>query len=241
MQPSWNFRKFFALHCVALFLLLSLLWITPLRHLWQELDIALFRALNGYIKGRPLQQVFWATANIKITDLFGAFYLLFLYLTFIFEEKGLERKKRIAALFFTIIWFEISILTCKQVLTPICEYYKLSRHSPTVDLHDFISLSNVLPWLKVKDSSYFCFPADHGAIIIQWCLFFTFFAGRSRGIIAFLFALFLLLPRLISGAHWFSDLAVGSVSICLIAYAWATATPLFAHIQNLCQRLARAR
>lgn len=235
----WNTKKFFIIQSLVLFLLLSLFWIEPLQVLWQKIDSIVFRACNDYLRERPLQQVFWATSNIKITDLFGALLLVSLFCTFIFEAKGEERKRRIVAFLFTLVWFEVSILFCKQVLTPLCEYYKISRHSPTVDLHHFVSLSSVIPWLKVKDSSYFCFPADHGAIVIQWCMLFCFFSDRFRGTVAFLSTLFLLLPRLISGAHWFSDVAVGSLSISLFAYGWATCSPFYTILYRFLCRLLK--
>lgn len=238
---AWNKRKFITLHLVAFFLLYSLFGCNVLATLWHSIDIYVFRTLNDFIRERPLQQVFWACCSIKLTDLYGAVYLAMLFILFIYETKGLERRKRLASFLFTIIWFEITILTCKQLLTPLCEYLQISRHSPTVDINDHLALSSILPWLPVKDSSCFCFPADHGTIVIEWWLLFTFFAGRLRGMITLLPTVFILLPRLISGAHWFSDLAVGSVSITLIAFAWATATPLYAYLYQFLSKITRVR
>jgi hypothetical protein len=46
--------------------------------------------------------------------------------------------------------------------------------------------------------------------------------------VAGLLAFALVWPRMISGAHWITDLLVGSASVALVAWALALATPLAA-------------
>lgn len=240
-MSSWKIRKFCYLHLGAFFLLFSLFGCHMTANIWHTIDVHVFRALNEYIRERPIQQVFWACCNIRLTDIFGAIYLGLIFILFINEAQGKERRRRLASLIFTLIWFEITIFSCKQFLTPICENLHLARHSPTISLSKYVALSTILPWLPVKDSSCFCFPADHGTIVIQWWLLFTFFAGRLKGTITMIPAILLLLPRLISGAHWFSDLAVGSVSITMIAFAWATASPLYGYLYRFLYRITKVR
>jgi membrane-associated phospholipid phosphatase len=229
-------RSFFAFHALAITLIASL-FLLPSHALWHVVDTACFVTLNSSIIDHPIQQAFWAVSNIKITDVFGGAFLLGCFLMYIFEEKGQERRKRVAHLLYTLIWFEISILLCKQCFTPICEHLGVSRHSPTVLIKEAVRLSTVIPWAKIKDSSYFCFPADHACIVFQWCSFLWFFTGWKRGLSAFLFSTLFLLPRLISGAHWLSDILVGSGSIVIIALAWALCTPLLNWWMNRLYRI----
>ena len=231
-------RWFFVLHLFAALLVGSLL-VPPTDAVWRDFDTFCFRSLNESIIGHPVQQAFWAIANIKITDIFGASFLLFSFLIYIFEAQGNERRQRVAQFLYTLVWFEISILICKQVYTPICESNGISRHSPTIVLPDAFMLSEVIPWAKIKDSSCFCFPADHASIVFQWCAFLWYFAGWRRGISIFLCSAIFLLPRLISGAHWTSDLIVGSGSVVLIALAWALNTPLYGWAMKRLYRLVR--
>jgi membrane-associated phospholipid phosphatase len=219
-------RSFFALHAIALALIASL-FLLPSDTLWNIVDTACFTTLNTSIVDHPIQQALWAVANIKITDIFGASFLLGYFVMYIFEGEGQERRKRTAQLLYTLVWFEISILFCKQCFTPICEHLGVSRHSPTVLMKGAVMLSEVVPWAKIKDSSYFCFPADHACIVFQWCAFIWFFAGWKRGLFSYLLSVIFLLPRLISGAHWLSDLLVGSGSIIIVVLAWALCSPLF--------------
>jgi membrane-associated phospholipid phosphatase len=203
------------------------LFFGPFRAFWEFLDRSCFLTLNNYVREHPLQQIFWALANIRITDIFGALYLLGTFVLYVFEAKNEERKFRGAQLLYTLIWFEISILLCKQVLTPLLISLGAIRHGPSVSIPHCCMLSEAAPWEKIKDSSLFCYPADHGTIVIQWCVFFIFFAGWRRSISVCLFSIFLLLPRLIAGAHWLSDLLVGSTSIVACIIAWAMYSPLY--------------
>ncbi len=229
-------KRLFFLHLIPLFLMASLFFIPETASLWWAFDHASFRFLNTSIAGHPIQEVFWSLANIKITDLYGAFFYLSSFLLYVYEAKTKEeRRLRLGYMIYTIIWFEISILFTKQLLTPICEYIKISRHSPTVMLPDVIRLSIFCPWAKIKDVSHFCFPSDHAVIVFQWCFFFTYFAGFSRGIFVSLFSTVFLLPRLISGAHWMSDILVGSMSIVIIAFSFATQSRLYDICMNWIQ------
>lgn len=196
-------------------------------HFWGKIDLAVFTTLNNYIVDHPIQQIFWAAASIKITDIFGAFFLLGFFLLFVFEVDGDLRRKRLRALLFCLVWFEIGMLLSKQVLTPYMMEHDFSRHSPSEIISNSFRLSQVLPWLKVKDSSLFCFPADHGAIVLQWCGFMWFFGNWRKGLLALFFSTIFLLPRLISGAHWMSDLMVGSLAWVLVLAAFSFFSPLY--------------
>ena len=229
-------RWFFVFHFLAALLLASL-FVPPTDAVWRAFDTAVFRLLNSAIVSHPVQQAFWAVANIKITDIFGASFLLSSFLLYAFEAQGTERRRRFAQLMYTLLWFEISILVCKQVYTPLCEGHGLSRHSPSLVVQGGLMLSEIVPWAKIKDSSYFCFPADHASIVFQWCAFVWFFSGWKRGLGVLLCSLLFLLPRLISGAHWASDLIVGSGSVVLMALAWALHTPLYGRIMNRLYRV----
>lgn len=231
-------RSFFVLHIVAIALIASL-FLLPSTAVWHAIDTTCFTYLNSSIIEHPIQQAFWAFFNIKITDVFGASFLLGCFLMYIFEAQGQERRKRVAQLIYTLIWFELSILLCKQCITPICEHVRLSRHSPTVVMGGSVMLSEVAPWVKIKDSSYFCFPADHACIVFQWCAFLWYFTGWKRGLFAYFFSFVFILPRLISGAHWLSDLLVGSTSIVIVALAFALYSPLFNWIMTGLYRLVK--
>ena len=59
-------------------------------------------------------------------------------------------------------------------------------------------------------------------------MLFRSLAGWKWAVASLALTPFFVLPRMISGAHWFTDAAVGGVFFCLIVLSWALCTPLWA-------------
>jgi len=222
----------------ALLLPLSL-FVLPTKSLWASFDSWVFHTCNSFVAHHPIQRIFWALANIKITDLFGAFFLLGCFMSYIFEAAGQERRKRTAQLLYTILWFEITILLSKQLfITPLINTLSLWRAGPTILFpNTSYFLSKLISWHKIKDVSHSSFPGDHAIIVCQWCALFYYFAGKKWGIPTALLSILFLLPRIISGAHWISDLLVGSLSIVAVALFIATSPFVKERIMALFYRL----
>lgn len=230
-------RPFLLLHLAAFGLFGS--WFLPgLSSFWQYLDISLFEALNGSLEGRPLTQIFWALGNVKISDLFGAIFMLTFSLIYAFDSGREKARMRLAEFIYVLIWFELGILALKEVLYPnfIAEHFL--RDSPTLVSKASVLLSEVAPWLKIKDSSHWCFPSDHAFIIFQWAGFITCFCGWRLGLLAYVSSIFFILPRLIAGAHWLTDSLLGSLPLSLIVIAWACYTPLMPLSLSYLERLS---
>src|SRR6185369_8486193 len=100
-------------------------------------------------------------------------------------------------------------------------YLIIPRTSPTRVVEDSIRLSEMVPWLHVKDGSARSFPGDHGTTALLFSASYTILAGWRLGIIALLYGAFLCLTRLITGAHWLSDVIVGSGCIAIFVLSWA--------------------
>ena len=60
-----------------------------------------------------------------------------------------------------------------------------------------------------------------------------FFAGRTYGLVMVVLAAFLMLSRMVVGAHWLTDNLVGFAYVSLIALSWILATPLHARLIRL--------
>jgi Kdo2-lipid A phosphotransferase len=52
------------------------------------------------------------------------------------------------------------------------------------------------------------------------------FAGLKVMLVSLAFAMLLSAPRILSGAHWFSDIYFGALAINLIVAPWILLTPL---------------
>jgi len=210
--------------CFAAILLLlgSFLW-PPTFTLWQSFDTAIFKFLNQSLEGHPWAQLFWAAVNHKKADLVeDGVFLLFFILAILAAPK--EKRMRKAAEFIfcillaaSVIYFVNRIFLRSHILIP--------RESPSLAVTPCIRLSQEIPWMVIKDETVACFPGDHATTLLLFAVLYTFYAGRKLGIAASLYALFRILPRLIVGAHWASDVIVGSGCLVLLFLSLALCTP----------------
>jgi membrane-associated phospholipid phosphatase len=117
------------------------------------------------------------------------------------------------------------------------------RESPSLTLEGAVRLGRMFPGLDhavhIKDSSSRSFPGDHASVVFIWAAFLWRSAsGAKRALVALLAALFVM-PRLVGGAHYLSDVLVGGVVLALLAYAWGLCTPYTARAVAFLERIAR--
>ena len=224
-------------HLIACFIVLS--WLHPQsRVIWDSLDVQCFRFLNGNLESHHLLQIFWAIANVKFVDIFGALFMSSFFFVYIFDKDKHTAIQRLAQFFYVCIWGEFGILFSKQAAFWVLKQVDFMRDSPTITLYSPIMLSEVVPWLNVKDFSHCSFPSDHALIVMQWAAFVWYFCGHRLGIAAALSAIFFTLPRLIAGAHWLSDALVGSLTMVLVILAWATCTPIYSFLMPYLEKFS---
>lgn len=223
LKTCW--KPFVWLNLTALLLIAS--WFIP--GFWASIDVWAFRVLNESIRDNFIIQIFWALANVKITDLFGALFIVIFTFLYVFDGPKESRKSRLAQLIYYLIWFEIGIFSCKQAFMAL----NVLRDSPTLLCQDPVLLSPVAPWLKIKDASHWSFPSDHAFIILEWVGFIFAFAGMRLGMVALVTSSIFILPRLISGAHWLSDVMLGSLPLALVFVAVACYTPIYHYAHTL--------
>jgi membrane-associated phospholipid phosphatase len=82
-----------------------------------------------------------------------------------------------------------------------------------------------LTGIPAKDASKDSFPGDHGMMLIIFACFIWRYFGFSRFLIATAIVVIFSLPRIMAGAHWFTDVAVGSMSVVLVGLSWWLLTP----------------
>jgi len=229
-----QWKPFLFFHAAAACLLASWLF-QPTRELWNALDAVVFRFLNSSLEGSPFWQIFWAIANVRITDLFGAIFMSSFFILYIMDgKKGSgERTERLAQFLYVCAWGELGILFTKEPLNDFLKMIHFARESPSLLFPHTIMLSDAVPWLKVKDFARGCFPGDHAEILLQWTAFVWFFCDKRYAIYATVWTTFFMMPRLVAGAHWASDAFVGSLSIVCVIMAWACYSPLYGYGMEL--------
>ncbi len=225
LASSWNLRNLLICHGIILLMIGSFCF-APTHQCWDWLNVTVFKCLNHSLEGRPLWQLFWALANHKLADWVADLFFLGFFTASVLATPREFRWRQVARFLFCILYAACIIFVFNELL--FRKYLKIAHPSPTVVVPDSIRLSHEITWLKVKDSAKQSFPGDHGTTAILFAVSYMFFSGRRLGLWGCLYAIFLCLPRMVTGAHWFSDIVIGSGSIVLFTLGWAFCTP-FSH------------
>jgi len=107
------------------------------------------------------------------------------------------------------------------------------RLSPTLVLEPHYKLTELVPWINAKDASSRSFPGDHATVLLLFSIFIHAFCGRRYAWIYILVIIFSL-PRLVSGAHWFTDVMIGGAATALMVAPLTIVTPIR---NRLCQAI----
>lgn len=236
-EKKWKWKTLLFCH-VLVTVMLTTLFLPSTKGFWEVIDVAFFKFVNGSLEGRPNWQVFWALANHKLADWVEDLCVLIFFFIYVKQAVRSLRPRKIAELLFCVLYIGAIIYFVNRML--FRENLSIPRLSPTLVVDSSVRLSEHIPWLHIKDDSSKSFPGDHGTTALLFAASFTYLAGWRLGILASLYAAFLCMPRLITGAHWFSDVIVGSGSITLLFLGWAFCTPLFQTCVNGLERFFKA-
>ncbi|MDR2539119.1 MAG: phosphatase PAP2 family protein [Chlamydiales bacterium] len=223
MTASYKLRSLFLLQTLLALLLTSLLWPKTAVY-WQKLDIAFFKLINQSLLDRHYWQVFWACANHKYADWVEDLCILVFFTIWIRKSPCSLRKIRIAQLLFCVLYIAFILFFVNRML--FRDFISIPRPSPSLVIENNVMLSQKISWMKIKDVSQTSFPGDHATTALLFAASFSYLAGHRFAIAAWIYAAFLCMPRLITGAHWLSDVIVGSGGIVLFSLSIAFCTPL---------------
>lgn len=214
------FRPVPLLLCLVVSTLIFASWhvFTPTIAAWNIADNAVFRTLNDSLHGHVGWQHFWAIGNNHVFDFLSILLMLWLLFRYITAEDRRYVAERVAVMLTIIITIVIA-----SALTDVMDAGQ--RPSPTAALEDAFLLSQHVTWLETKDISYNSYPSDHGTALLMMSLLLWHFAGRRAGLIMLAAAVFFTFPRLIGGAHWFTDIMAGSVPLSLAIVSLSIYTP----------------
>ena len=193
---------------------------------FSSLDKGCFQFVNGWIQTSHFWQIFWAMANHRGADILEDICFILFFYWIIKATPKAERTRKIAECLFFLLYCASIILIANELLFRVLLH--IERKSPTLIVDSFTNLSEKVTWLKVKFKSPKSFPGDHATTALLFITSFIYLARNNIRITvaAILYGIFLCLPRLVVGAHWITDILVGSGSISLIFFSWAFFTPL---------------
>ncbi|MGL4348402.1 MAG: phosphatase PAP2 family protein [Chlamydiales bacterium] len=233
-KNTWNTKALLFLHLSLGLIILS--WNIPsTRLIWDYVDQKCFIFLHNWIQTSTFWQNFWAIANHKRIDWLHDIFMTSFFLYYIKKGGMILRVKRIAELLISILCFFSVICLINKTLIPT--YLSISRHSPSLTYEGAIRLSTKVDWLYVKDHSRTCFPADHGTTAVLFVTTVFFLMGRRVGFIGLLYGILFCLPRLVVGAHYLSDILIGSAGIALFALTWLYFTPAMFFLTKMAENI----
>ncbi|AYZ33784.1 phosphatase PAP2 family protein [Serratia sp. FDAARGOS_506] len=207
------FILFFNLLGIALFLS----WFLPANHGgWFTLDSAIFFFFNRHLATDPAFLHLVAITNNRAFDVISLLAMGLLYLFFYLKQDAAGRRR-------LVITGVVMLLTA-VVLNQLGHLLPVKHPSPTLTF-DNINRVSELTGIPTKDASGDSFPGDHGMMLIIFSCFMLRYFGRGAFAVALLITLVFSLPRVMIGAHWFTDIAVGSLSVVLVGASWVLMTP----------------
>ena len=238
VQARWRGPELAAFNVLALLLLASWRW-PPARLLWDRFDASVFHLLNAPLASNSAWAHFWAVCSMRPVDLgFGLIMLVFLIRgNWIF---GAARVRQALYAFLAVLL--LLLLIRVGLLVELVRALHWQRASPSLTVDGAVRLTDLFPdWSRdwhMKDSSGGSFPGDHASILLLWAMFLSPFASGWRRWLVWSLAFLFMLPRLVSGAHWLSDILVGGLFLALIAIGWGLYTPYAARACSLMERYA---
>jgi membrane-associated phospholipid phosphatase len=219
--------------------IIAFLWITFLSPwtvpLWEAVDLAVFKALNSTLKDNKFTQYFWALLNHKRMDLVEDVVFLLFFIWGIFSAPKEERGKKTSQ-FISVLLFAGSVIYFVNRLF-LRKYHLLPRESPSLVVTPNVRITQEIPWMELKDETITSFPADHATTLLLFGFLFSAFVPRKLATFAWCYVVLRCLPRLVVGAHWFSDIAVGGLTIALFFVTCFLYTPFGKVMTNFIQRL----
>lgn len=187
---------------------------------WFNIDSVVFHFFNQFLDGSHKTFLYLiAITNHRTFDIISFLAMAFLYYRYFRKVDNVEKRKMIV--------IGLMMLLIAVLIKQFGRFIPIAHESPTLYFEPFESINRIskLTHFGTKDASSDSFPGDHGMML----MIFTAFMWRYFGLKAFLQAALIVIifsaPRIIAGAHWFTDVYVGSLAITSIVLSWFLLTP----------------
>ncbi|XTZ39711.1 phosphatase PAP2 family protein [Salmonella enterica] len=205
--------------CNAAGLGLFFSWYLPVNHgFWFPLDSAIFHFFNHGLVESRVYLWFVALTNNRAFDAFSLVAMGCLMLSY-WQTADHSGRRHIVIIGLTMLLIAIILNQLAQLIIPV------TRESPTLFFTDTYRVSDLLNF-STKDASKASFPGDHGMMLLIFSAIMWRYFGQKALFVALIIFVVFAFPRVMIGAHWFSDIAVGSLSVALIGLPWFLLTPL---------------
>ncbi|MCD4561877.1 phosphatase PAP2 family protein [Lelliottia nimipressuralis] len=200
-------------------LALFLSWYLPVNHgFWFPVDSGIFHFFNEQLVKSKVILWLVAITNNRAFDGCSLLAMGCLMLSFWLKEDATGRR-RIILIGLVMLLTAVVINQLAQGLMPV------KRSSPSLFFPNIHRVSELLN-ISTKDASKDSFPGDHGMMLLIFASFMLRYFGKKAFAIALIIVVVFAFPRVMIGAHWLTDIVVGSLSAVLIGVPWVLMTPL---------------
>lgn len=214
-----HLKKILVLNAVGIALFLS--WYLPGNSgFWFELDKGVFFFFNHLLGQSQAFLYFVAFTNLRPFDVVAFLFMLGIFYSY-YRKQDIKGKCWMLAMGVTML---VTAVIAKQFDL----FLNMERPSAskffTLMGDSVLRVSELSGW-PAKDWSSSSFPGDHGMFLLIFSFFmFRYFGWRAFAKSAAVVLVFSL-PRIMSGAHWVTDIAVGAASVNFIVLSWMLMTP----------------
>lgn len=200
-------------------LALFMSWYIPANHgFWFPIDAGIFHFFNQKLVESPAFLWLVAITNNRAFDGCALLAMGCLMLSFWLKATA-DGRRHIIIIGLVMLLTAVILNQAGQALLPV------KRASPTLSFDHIYRVSELLH-ISTKDASKDSFPGDHGMMLLIFAGFMWRYFGKTAGIIGLIIVVVFAFPRVMIGAHWFTDIVVGSLTVVLIGLPWCLMTPL---------------
>ncbi|WP_392561716.1 phosphatase PAP2 family protein [Orbus sturtevantii] len=203
---------------------------------WFDIDSTIFHFFNHFLDGSHKTFLYLiAVTNHRIFDVISFVAMALLYYLYFRRENKDEKQKMIA--------LGLMMLMMAVLIKQWGRFIPIAHESPTLYFEPFESINRIskLTHFGTKDASGDSFPGDHGMMLMIFAAFMWRYFGLKAFIQSAIIVIVFSAPRIIAGAHWFTDVYVGSLAITSIVLSWFLLTPASDYLVHCLLRLIPKR
>lgn len=181
-------------------------WILPItKEIWDVVDVWAYRFFNSLLASQSFAYLIGiASQHLAdfIFDLMIGAWLIYAIRSYPWQY--------VVGLVVTILGYEI--ITHLYISKGLIPFLVFDRLSPSLVLQGGIDILAQVPFGGIKTAAHYSFPGDHATTYFMAAFFIYMYAGARYGILAMMLASLFCIPRIVVGAHWFTDVFVGGVA-----------------------------
>ncbi len=188
--------------------------------LWLTLDKGIFYFFNEALSASKAFALFVGIVNLRVFDVVAFVAMLGIYYSY-YRKSNVEGKR-------WLFCIGVAMLVSAVIIKQFDKLLPIDRVSASVyfdQLYHNVNWVSQLSGLAAKDKSASSFPGDHGMMLLIFAVYMWKYIGKDAFIKGLAVFVIFSLPRIMGGAHWFTDVYVGSVSFVLLVLSWILLSP----------------